>query len=338
LFILVSIYVFNFLAAQNVVEPEPESEPVSSEIDYPEHVTLTMPALSPTMNEGTITSFHVSVGDEVEAGDSIATVETDKANMEFEVQDEGVIAWINTNAVGNKIKLGEVCAIMVETKDQVAAFKDYVPGKSNKTSTPKSEALANSEPEIVTKSSESDIVKISSNIFISPRALNKFLSQGFTKTDLLSRLSVLSEKKPLGSGPNNRIIEQDVEGLITALKTPPKTEKVAKVETPKVEVAGAYKEVELSTMRRVIAERLSQSKREIPHYYLEAELRMDALLEMKKELQTKAGIKLSVNDFIVKAVAKASKEVPDCNTNFVDNKIRFFENVDVRYNIRNKIN
>ena len=179
----------------------------------------------------------------------------------------------------------------------------------------------------------SDDVKVSSNIFISPRALNKFLSEGFSKSDLLSRLNILSETRPqLGSGPNNRIIEQDVQGLINALsqKTVPKVQKETKIETPKVEVEGAYKEVELSTMRRVIAERLSQSKREIPHYYLEAELRMDALLEMKKDLQAKAGIKLSVNDFIVKAVAKASKEVPDCNTNFVDNKIRFFENVDVR--------
>lgn len=313
---------------------ESTSTETSSGNDYPEHTTLTMPALSPTMTEGTITSFHVSVGDQIEAGDSIATVETDKAVMEFEVQDEGVIAWINNDAIGNKIKLGEVCAIMVDSKDEMSAFKNYVPGKTAKSVDPTPEKSAKIEPESIKRESSvvSEVSKVSSDIFISPRALNKFLSQGFSKSDLLAKLNVLSGSQPqLGSGPNNRIIEQDVDDLINALKSTPKTEKVTKqAESPKVEVAGAYKEVELSTMRRVIAERLSQSKREIPHYYLEAELRMDALLEMKRELQAKAGIKLSVNDFIVKAVAKASKEVPDCNTNFVDNKIRFFDNVDVR--------
>jgi pyruvate dehydrogenase E2 component (dihydrolipoamide acetyltransferase) len=319
-------------------ETQAEVEDESSVGDYPEHVTLTMPALSPTMEEGKITTFHVSVGDEVEAGDSIANVETDKASMEFEVQDEGVVAWINTEAVGNKIKLGEVCAIIVESKEDVSAFKDYNPKKSQKAvSTPKK--VSSNDTEVSqsspskTESSTSTDVKVTSKIFMSPRALNKFLSKGYTKTELLSKLSSLSSSQPqLGSGPNNRIIEQDVDDLINKLSqvTSQKKETVTKVQTPKVEVAGAYREVELSTMRRVIAERLSQSKREIPHYYLEAELRMDALLEMKKDLQAKAGIKLSVNDFIVKAVAKASKEVPDCNTNFVDNKIRFFDNVDVR--------
>ena len=294
-----------------------------------------MPALSPTMEQGKILSYHVSVGQEIEAGESIATVETDKATMEFEVQEDGIIAWINEEAVGVNTKLGQVCAIVVDSKDNLEAFKNYTPGQTTKASTPQT-----STPEKNDTSSSSPVqtqiqknVSVSKNIFISPRALNKFISKGLSKDELFTKLRKLSENQSnIGSGPNNRIIEQDVESLFKQFSESPKT--VSKVEktikTPTMEPTGSYKEVELSTMRRVIADRLSQSKREIPHYYLEAELRMDALLDMKKDLQNKAGIKLSINDFIVKAVSKACQEVPECNTNFVDNKIRFFDNVDVR--------
>lgn len=280
--------------------------------------------------------YHVSVGDQVEAGDSIASVETDKATMEFEVQDEGYIAWINTEKIGELTKLGQPCAILVESIDEIAHFKNFSPDAPSKPkAAPAPQAPQESaSPQPQAQPQTTEDVKISTKIFISPRALKTFLDKGHTKESLVSNLEALSAKQPiLGSGPGGRIIEQDVDSLLkkmTEKKEAPVHLESAKPRAPPVEVPGEYKEVELSTMRRVIAERLSQSKREIPHYYLEAEIRMDALLEMKKELQEKAGVKLSVNDFIVKAVAKASKEVPDCNTNFVDNKIRFFENVDVR--------
>ena len=286
------------------------------------------------MEMGKIVTFHVSVGQEVEAGDSIATVETDKATMEFEVQEDGIIAWINEAAVGENTKLGEACAVVVDDKQNVSAFSGYSPGQAKQapqktvSETPSSQETS---AQISVGSSEDTLV--SKNVFISPRALKAFASRGFSKDQLLTSLKVLTKTQSnLGSGPNNRIIEQDVEGLISKLSETPKPKVQEKKPVPSSALPDAsYREVELSTMRRVIADRLSQSKREIPHYYLEAELRMDALLSMKKELQEKAGIKLSVNDFIVKAVAKACKEVPDCNTNFVENKIRFFDNVDVRY-------
>lgn len=289
-----------------------------------------MPALSPTMENGKIITFHVSVGQEVEAGDSIATVETDKATMEFEVQEDGIIAWINEAAIGENTKLGEACAVVVDDKDHISAFSSFTPGLVKKTTQvqPQTVSSEESSPQV---SIHSDVL-VSKNVFISPRALKAFASKGFSKDQLMTSLKPLAKTQPnLGSGPNNRIIEQDVDSIISKLKETPKPQVQEKKPVPSTPLSDAsYREVELSTMRRVIADRLSQSKREIPHYYLEAELRMDALLSMKKELQSKAGVKLSVNDFIVKAVAKACKEVPDCNTNFVDNKIRFFDNVDVR--------
>ena len=289
-----------------------------------------MPALSPTMENGKIVTFHVSVGQEVEAGDSIATVETDKATMEFEVQEDGIIAWINEAAIGENTKLGEACAVVVDDKDHISAFSSFTPGLVKKTTQVQSQTVSSEEssPQV---SIHSDVL-VSKNIFISPRALKAFVSKGYSKDQLMTSLKPLVKTQPnLGSGPNNRIIEQDVDSIISKLKETPKPQVQEKKPVPSTPLPDAsYTEVELSTMRRVIADRLSQSKREIPHYYLEAELRMDGLLSMKKELQSKAGVKLSVNDFIVKAVAKACKEVPDCNTNFVDNKIRFFDNVDVR--------
>lgn len=307
------------------------------EMELPEHVVLNMPALSPTMTEGKIMSYHVSVGDMVEAGDSIATVETDKATMEFEVQDEGYIAWINSAKIGETTKLGQPCAVVVESKEDIPKFANFSPDIQKKEVSPPSPIKTQNASESTTTSPSptvqtSEDINITEKVFISPRALNNLLSEGYSKPDLISKLSILSKQhKQLGSGPNNRIISQDVPNISNLLKQPIQTQE-AKPQTsmPQMKMTEEYKEVELSTMRRVIAERLSQSKREIPHYYLEAEIRMDSLLEMKKEVQAKAGVKLSVNDFIVKAVAKASREVPDCNTNFVDNKIRYFENVDVR--------
>lgn len=297
---------------------------------------MTMPALSPTMTEGTISTFHVSPGDEVSAGDSIALVETDKAIMEFEVQEDAFVAWVNSAAIGNKVKLGTACAVLVDSKDQVPLFKDYSPETAPKASAPQPSApqvQSQAEPSPqVTEPAQAEEVQLASKVFISPRAFMQFQSQGFEKEGLATRLAQLAKSQgSLGSGPHGRVIEQDVDALVQKLSEPAELQpKPAQPRTAQAEMPGVFREVELSTMRRVIAERLSQSKREIPHYYLDAELRMDALLEMKRELQEKAGVKLSVNDFIVKAVAKAGKEVPECNTNFVDGKVRYFEQVDVR--------
>lgn len=310
-----------------------------------------MPALSPTMVEGVIDSFHVSVGDEVTAGDSLAAIRTDKATMEFETQDEGFVAWIGQSLVGEVTPVGQICMILVEEESDLAAFKNFDPSHLEQSTASKQSAPVDTvsesteEPVLVTATATSSSSPSGKKVFISPRALKKLESEGFTKEKLQARLD--SSNCPLlkGSGPNDRIIEQDIPNVVKSLNLKPKQAEPApkkQVEKPPQATQATqatqaaplsgqvYKEIELTTMRRVIAERLGESKREIPHYYLEMEIVMDSLLRVKKEIFENTGVKVSVNDFIVKAVAKACKAVPETNTHFVNGKIRQFEDVDVR--------
>ena len=314
---------------------------------------MTMPALSPTMTQGTIDSYNVSVGDEVGAGDSLATIRTDKAAMEFETQDEGFIAWIDQSLVGKVTPVGQICMIIVEEAADLEKFKDFSPSHAADSGNLQGQASADNlatnqqhqganneianEPTPVTTSGKS--ADFGQKVFISPRALKKLESQGFNKQTLQTRIEESNCPLLKGSGPNNRIIEQDIDNVVKSLKITLKTPKAevaapAQKDTskkPPLPLSGqVYKEIELSTMRRVIADRLSESKREIPHYYLEREIKMDSLLAFKKEIFENTGVKLSVNDFIVKAVAKACQAVPETNTHFVNGKIRQFEAVDVR--------
>ena len=303
-----------------------------------------MPALSPTMKTGKILSWNVEVGQEVGAGDSIASIETDKAVMEYEVQDEGFIAWINQDKLNASLEVGQVCAIMVEDKESIQYFKNYVPGsETSETSAP----VQTEEVKETSSGKTQDIQIVSSGstkLFISPKALKAFVQKGYSKESLsveINQYLSKSNETSLGSSEYGRIITQDVDSILKKFKETPRdavSSQPKKTDTGKKDVAKAvimdtsseYKEKEMSTMRKVIAERLSQSKREIPHYYLESELKMDALLAFKKQLQESTGVKLSINDFIVKAVAKASKEVEECNSHYIDGKVRIFDNVDVR--------
>lgn len=325
---------------QSAQIPEPVKSPENTnnvQDSLPEHVSLTMPALSPTMTAGKITTFNVKVGEEVAAGDSLATIETDKATMEFETQDDGYVAWINEEKLNTLIPLGEVCVILVDNESDIAAFKNYTPGQES--SKPKSsEAQPSSQPEETNV--QEQVVSITSSssssqkLFISPKALYQLNQKGYNKQSLADKLTSLG-KLNTGSGPNGRFISQDL-ALIESLMSSQLTEKQSQPQQQadkksQQPIASAeYEEIELSTMRRVIADRLSQSKREIPHYYLETEIRMDSLLNFKKDIQAKLGTKLSVNDFIIKAVARACEQVPETNSHFVDGKIRQFKSVDVR--------
>ena len=320
-------------------EPVQETPVVQS---LPDHIPLTMPALSPTMKTGKIVSFNAKVGDEVNIGDSLATIETDKATMEFDTLDDGFVAWVASNKLGESIPIGETCVILVENKEDIPQFENYVPGQMGVSA---QSDVTVQQPEVQGKASpakSANLEQISLSgkqgpkLFISPKALKHFISNGFSKEALQNKLnqySASSGNYAFGSGPNNRIISQDIPSITKLLssepvKAPTPSKKVKSVQ-PVVDSSG-YKEIEMTNIRKIIADRLSQSKREIPHYYLEGELRMDALLEFKKEIFVKSGVKVSVNDFIIKAVAKASKEIQYCNSHYVDGKIRLFDDVDVR--------
>jgi pyruvate dehydrogenase E2 component (dihydrolipoamide acetyltransferase) len=294
---------------------------------FPKFNEIKMPALSPTMTSGKIVHWEIEVGQEINPGDKIADLETDKATMEFENQEEGYVAKILADK-GEQIDVGTTLFLLVDNEKDVSLFKDFTQDdlKGSTVNNLKSENSVQEEiPEKQEKTTppvNNEEIKDIGKIFISPRAKSLLNEQGLNVNNL----------KINGSGPNNRIIQQDVLDLksISLTEQKPKKEKIIEKPREKLEMS-LYEEIPVSTMRKVIAERLSESKRTIPHYYLESEIEMDNLLKLKKEIFEKTGTKLSVNDFIIKAVSKACLEEPQTNSYWMGDKIHRFYNVDVSF-------
>ena len=245
-----------------------------------------MPALSPTMTEGTLAKWLKGEGDKVESGDILVEIETDKATMEVEAADEGVLAKILVDEGTGGVKVNEVIALILEEGEEDAALHE----------TP---AVPSPAPEPPAE-----------RILVSPLAKR------------LAGQAELDLDKILGSGPGGRIVKRDVAA--------------ARAATPPPEVAGvpAYREVPNSTMRKVIAQRLGESKRNIPHYYLSVDCRLDALQALRRDLNAKSpqgegAYKLSVNDFVVRAVALALRRVPAANASWTVEAVRLYEAIDV---------
>lgn len=294
---------------------------------YPKHTKINMPALSPTMEAGKIVSWSVEVGQEVGFGDVIASIETDKATMDFELQEEGYIAKILANEDSGSISVGEELVILVDDEDDIAAFADYVPGQEEVKEIV-SDNGKTSETELITRREETQL-NLDSNkgerIFISPKAKMILEKDGINYANLGIK----------GSGPEGRIIAQDAEAFLKApkketVKQPSQQKPIEKTITESIP-SDLYKEIPISSMRKVIAKRLTESKQQIPHYYLSSSIEMGPLLAFKKQIQNETGTKLSVSDFIVKAVSLACMEVPETNSQWHDDKILQFNNCDVSF-------
>lgn len=274
---------------------------------------ILMPALSPTMEEGTLTKWMVKEGDEVHSGDVIAEIETDKATMEVEAVDEGVIAKIVVAEGSENVKVNAVIAIIAEEGEDASNIKDTTPAASvapSPSKPGKAPPPAKPDEAPVPKVSPAPTSKTSGRIFATPLARRIAADKGIDLASLE------------GSGPHGRIIKADVEGAKLGKS------KAASASTPFVSgptidprafyEAGSYDEVPLDNMRKTIARRLTQAMQEIPHFYLSIDCELDELLKVRKILneQAKDGVKLSVNDFLVRAAALALVKVPDANVSF----------------------
>ena len=300
-------------------------------------IELKMPALSPTMEEGTLAKWLVKEGDTVKAGDIMAEIETDKATMEFEAVDEGTIAKITVAEGTDGVKVGTVIAILAEEGEDagsVAAPKAEAPKAEPKPEAPKAEEkpapAPTPAPAPAAKSEEGDRVKAS------PLARRIAAEKGVD----LSGVS--------GSGPNGRIVKADVEGAKPGAAAAPAARSEA---APKAEAAapapaaapGEAKAVwydesiphevsKLSNIRKTIARRLTEAKQTIPHIYLTVDIRLDALLKLRGELNKgleKRGVKLSVNDMLIKALGVALEATPKCNVTFLGNDLVSYHRADV---------
>jgi len=277
-------------------------------------INILMPALSPTMEEGTLAKWLVKEGDTVESGDILCEIETDKATMEFEAVDEGVIGKIVVPDGSEGVKVNELIAVLLEdgeTVDDIGSAPAAAPVQA---------AAPESAPAAAPVAASGTATPKGERVFASPLARRIAAQKGLD-------LSTLQ-----GSGPKGRIIKVDVENA-TALPAPQAPAPVTSAPAPKSADADSVKamfadrefeEVPLDGMRKIIASRLTEAKQTIPHFYLRRDIHLDALLKFRGELNkslAEKGVKLSVNDFIIKACANALQEVPDCNAVWAGDRI-----------------
>ena len=298
-------------------------------------IEVTMPRLSDTMESGTIVEWKVAVGDKVSSGDVVADVETDKATMELAVYDDGTIASIDVEP-GQQVDVGTVIALLAEKGEDPANVK---PSSAAPAPAPAPAATPEPAPEpapapapVASPVAAPAALASGGGMRISPVALRMAEAAGIPLATIV------------GTGPSGRIIKRDVEaamaaGAETAASVPPAANVPAVAATPIAQpvsqaapaaitpiesMAGhgspmASRRVPLSNMRQVIARRLVESKTTIPHYQVSMSFDMDPLMTMRKDLNEKlAGgdVKLSVNDFLVRAAALAMHQHPDFNASF----------------------
>ena len=299
---------------------------------------LKMPALSPTMEEGTLAKWLVKEGDEVKSGDILAEIETDKATMEFEAVDEGTIAKILVPEGTDGVKVGAPIAILAGEGEDVSATApkaDTAPAEPPKAAaapapkadeTPKAAAAPAQAPvetpaappqPAATPRTEGDRVKAS------PLARRLAEAQGID-------LNALQ-----GSGPGGRIVRADVDAAVGKAPAAAPAAPTTAAATPApaaVSTEIPHEAVKLSNMRKTIARRLTEAKQTIPHYYLTVDIQLDALLKLRSELNKgleSRGVKLSVNDLLIKALAVALIEVPTANVSFAGDQLIKYSRADI---------
>ena len=304
---------------------------------------LKMPALSPTMEEGTLAKWLVKEGDEVKSGDILAEIETDKATMEFEAVDEGKIAKILVPEGTDGVKVGAPIAILASEGEDVSAAApkaDTAPAEAPKAATPapkadetpKSAAPAQAPVETpaappqpaVAPRAEGDRVKAS------PLARRLAQAQNID-------LNALQ-----GTGPGGRIVRADVDAAVGKAPAAAPAGAPAAAAAPALgghavlpgpmEEAIPHEAIKLSNMRKTIARRLTESKQQVPHIYLTVDIQLDALLKLRGELNAgleSRGVKLSVNDLLIKALAQALIEVPECNVSFAGDQLFKYSRADI---------
>jgi pyruvate dehydrogenase E2 component (dihydrolipoamide acetyltransferase) len=310
---------------------------------------IKMPALSPTMEEGKLSKWLVKQGDTVSSGDVLAEIETDKATMEFEAVDEGVIVSIAIAEGTEGVKVGTVIAVLAGDDEDAGAVDTAPPQETTKQISASVEPVEAPDTPAVTPSGaptnpvdsrpEASPAQTGSRIVASPLARRLATAKGVA----LESVS--------GSGPHGRIVKADIDGAqagtapavpvapvavaapVTAAPAPaPVVAEMAPETRALLDERVPHTVSKLSGMRKTIARRLSQSMQEAPHIYLTVDVVLDKLLAMRAEVNAALeprGIKLSVNDFLIKALGRALIDVPECNVTFAGNELIRYERADI---------
>ncbi|EHA47987.1 dihydrolipoyllysine-residue acetyltransferase component-pyruvate dehydrogenase complex [Pyricularia oryzae 70-15] len=294
---------------------------------YPPHTVVKMPALSPTMTAGNIGAWHKKPGDGIAPGDVLVEIETDKAQMDFEFQEEGVLAKVLKETGEKDIAVGNPIAVLVEEGTDVKAFENFTladaggeapassPPKEEKNVEESSKAASTPTP---TPAPEPENTKSAGRL---QNALDREPNAEPAAKRLANEKGIKLDGVK-GSGKNGKITAEDVKKLGSSGPA------AAAAAGP----AGAlYEDIPISNMRKTIANRLKESVSENPHYFVSSSLSVSKLLKLRQALNSSSEgkYKLSVNDFLIKAIAVASKKVPQVNSSWRDGVIRQFNTVDV---------
>ncbi|MGZ0189105.1 MAG: 2-oxo acid dehydrogenase subunit E2 [Alphaproteobacteria bacterium] len=323
---------------------------------------ILMPALSPTMTEGKLAKWLVKEGDAVRSGDLIAEIETDKATMEVEAVDEGTVAKLLVTEGAEGVAVNAVIAVLADDGEDVGAIEapaaSAAPVTTEATATPTAQSPTVTSGDVKAtplakriaaqagvsldavaatgahgKVTKADVLKAAGaggasggvtaaqgdRVFASPLA-RRLAAEGGLPIERIS-----------GTGPNGRVIKADVERAVRK-GLPAVAEEPAKAAAPGAAQSGDdYELVPHTSMRKTIARRLTESKQTVPHFYLTVDCEIDELLRVRKEINARApeGVKVSVNDFVIKAMAVALRRVPAANASWTDEGIRLFKSVDV---------
>ncbi|EJF89862.1 pyruvate dehydrogenase complex dihydrolipoamide acetyltransferase [Bartonella melophagi] len=306
-------------------------------------IKITMPALSPTMEEGNLLKWNIKEGDKVSTGDVIAEIETDKATMEVEAVDEGTVAKIVVPAGAQGVKVNTLIVILAEEGEDLSEVAKIAENKSSSVS----ERVPVDEKQVVSKDvqvsnapqAQLSVQKHENNIrlFSSPLARRLAAQEGLN-------LSLIS-----GTGPHGRIIKRDLEKILSdgTLKAScslqvaqPMATGIADEQIIKLFREGEYTLTPHNSMRKTIAKRLTESKQMVPHFYVTVDCELDALLALRAQLNaaapmvktqegTKSAYKLSINDMVIKAIALSLKAIPDANVSWLEGGVLYHKHCDV---------
>ena len=270
---------------------------------------VNMPRLSDTMTEGVVAKWHKKVGDKISEGDLLAEIETDKATMEFESFQEGVLLHIGVDE-GEKAPVDSILAILGDKDENITDLLNKSESKPE---------VKEKEEVVVKDTTQVEVLK-TENVVETKAIVSKSPIQSDSNGKASPLAKRLANERNInlslikGSGENGRIIKRDIDNF-TGTDTLPTTER--------------YSEVEVSQMRKVIAQRLGESKFTAPHFYLTSEINMDNIIDARKAINEISPIKISFNDLIVKASAMALQSHPEVNSSWLGNKIRYNEHIHI---------
>lgn len=285
-------------------------------------IALTMPALSPTMETGTLAKWLVKEGDEVESGTILAEIETDKATMEFESIDDGIVGKIVIAEGAENVAVGELIAVLLEDGEDASAMDSVAtaaPAPAAPAAAPTPEAspapaaaAPAPAPTPAPVAAPAAPVASGERVFASPLARRIAEQSGYD----ISQIP--------GTGPRGRVIKRDVESYTPAAATS------AAMGAISMDGDTPFEDIKLSNMRKTIAKRLTESKQTVPHFYVTVDIELDNLMTARKQLNAMSDeYKISVNDFIIKACAAALMKVPAANVQYMGDTMRQFKRADI---------